>query len=112
MSLTQTTIADVTTDSRFTPHRGIAAASGFRSVQSTPLVDKAGRLIGVVSTHYPWPRHPAWRDALLMQHYTALAGSVIADRLRAGSGLPPDSGEIAVTGLRMGGRPRPERPSA
>ncbi len=35
----------------------IAAASGFRAVQSTPLAGEAGHLAGVVSAHYP--RHYA-----------------------------------------------------
>ena len=52
---TQLVIADVITDPGFEPHREIAVASGFRAVQSTPLIDKAGRLVGVISTHYPRP---------------------------------------------------------
>ena len=43
----QLVISDVTTDPGFGPHREIAAASGFRAVQSTPLIDEAGRLVGV-----------------------------------------------------------------
>jgi GAF domain-containing protein len=35
----QTAVADVRADPGFTPHREIAAAAGFRAVQSTPLVD-------------------------------------------------------------------------
>jgi GAF domain len=54
----QTVIADVADDPAFAPHREIAAASGFRAVQSTPLVGPAGRLAGVISTHtrdpYRW----------------------------------------------------------
>ena len=46
----QTVVADVRSDPGFAPHREIAAAAGFRAVQSTPLTDYAGRLIGVVST--------------------------------------------------------------
>ena len=46
----QTVITDVRADPDFAPHREIAAASGFRGVQSTPLVDYAGHLVGMVST--------------------------------------------------------------
>jgi hypothetical protein len=49
----QVVITDVTTDPGFAPHREIALASGFRAVQSTPLVNRAGYLVGMLSTHYP-----------------------------------------------------------
>ena len=39
----QTAVADVRADPGFTPHREIAAATGFRAVQSTPLADYAGQ---------------------------------------------------------------------
>ncbi|HZI75828.1 MAG TPA: GAF domain-containing protein, partial [Gemmatimonadales bacterium] len=32
-------IEDVTTDPSYAPHRAIAAAAGYRAVQSTPLID-------------------------------------------------------------------------
>jgi len=80
---TQTIIADVTTDPGFAPHRAIAAASGFRAVQSTPLLGREGRLIGVVSTHYRHPHYWLPRERRLMQRYGELAGWVLADRLTA-----------------------------
>jgi GAF domain-containing protein len=49
----QTVIVDVNVDASFAPHRDIAASSAFRAVQSTPLTERTGRLLGVVSTHYP-----------------------------------------------------------
>src|SRR5215475_13111105 len=79
----QTVIADVTTDPGFAPHRAIAAASGFRAVQSTPLTDRAGRLIGMVSTHYRRPHRPLARDRQVMKRYGELAGRVVADGLTA-----------------------------
>jgi hypothetical protein len=53
---TQTVIADVTADAGFERHREIAeiaAASGFRSVVSTPLMDYSGHLIGMVRAPTP-----------------------------------------------------------
>jgi hypothetical protein len=44
---TQTVIVDVSIDPRFAPHREIAAAADFRAVQSTPLVDRTGRLLAL-----------------------------------------------------------------
>jgi hypothetical protein len=74
----QTVILDVTTDRGFAPHRAIAAASGFRAVQSTPVIDGAGRVIGVVSTHYPRPYYLPVRDQQIMKRYGELAGRAIA----------------------------------
>jgi len=79
----QLVITDVTTDPGFGPHRAIAAASGFRAVQSTPLVDQAGRVVGVVSTHYPRPYLPSARDMRMITRYAELAGQVLASRLSA-----------------------------
>lgn len=89
----QTVIVDVTTDPAFAPHRAIAAASGFRAVQSTPLIDRAGRLLGVVSTHYRRPHSPLLRDRHVMSRYGQLAGWAVADQL------------IAVPDGRDDGRP-------
>jgi hypothetical protein len=58
----QTVIADVAADPDFAPHRDIAAACGFRAVQSTPLADYAGHLIGVVSTHFRRPHRQPGLD--------------------------------------------------
>jgi len=79
----QLVIADVITDPGFEPHRRIAAASGFRAVQSTPLIDKAGRLVGVVSTHYSRPFAPLARDMRLIKRYADLVGRILATRLNA-----------------------------
>lgn len=79
----QLVIADVITDRGFEPHRPIAAASGFRAVQSTPLVDKEGRLVGVVSTHYPRPYAPPARDMRVMRRYADMLGQVLSSRLGA-----------------------------
>jgi GAF domain-containing protein len=82
----QLIITDVISDAGFEPHRLIAAASGFRAVQSTPLVDQAGRVVGVVSTHYPRPHAPSARDMRIIKRYADLVGRVLASR--AGPVLP------------------------
>jgi len=79
----QLVIPDVVTDRGFEPHRPIAAASGFRAVQSTPLVDKEGRLVGVVSTHYPRSYAPPARDMRILRRYADLLGQVLSSRLSA-----------------------------
>jgi hypothetical protein len=47
-------------------------------VQSTPLTDKAGHLVGVVSTHYPRPYTPPARDMLIIQRVADLLGRLLA----------------------------------
>ena len=81
--LAQTVIADVNTDPRFAPHREIAAASGFRAVQSTPLVDTRGHLLGMLSTHYPCPYRPPDEDLELMKRLGGLMGRAIEACLEA-----------------------------
>jgi hypothetical protein len=76
----QVVISDVSIDKRFAPHRTIATASGFRAVQSTPLMDKSGRLVGVVSTHYPDPHAPSARDLRIIRRYADLVGQVLSSR--------------------------------
>jgi GAF domain-containing protein len=83
----QTVIVDVDIDAWFAPHRDIAAASAFRAVQSTPLIERTGRLLGVVSTHYPRPYSPSARDREMMKRYGELAGQVMADRVKT----PPEA---------------------
>ena len=75
----QVVIVDVMSDPGFVCHRAIAAASGFRAVLSTPLINRDGRLIGVVCTHYPRPYCPPERDRQVIKRYGEIAGWVIAD---------------------------------
>ena len=87
----QLAITDVVTDPAFLPHREVAAASGFRAVQSTPLIDMAGRVVGVVSTHYPRPYDPPARDMLIIKRYADLVGQILA------SSLDPLTPDEAIT---------------
>jgi hypothetical protein len=82
----QTVIADVTTDPGFMPHREIAAAAGFRAVQSTPLADSGGRLVGVVSTHWRRPGPPSGRDLRTLELFGDIAGEAVARHLGCASG--------------------------
>ena len=79
----QTVITDVSTDPDFAPHREIAAASKFRSVNSTPLVDASGQLVGMLSTHYPRPYLPPARDLGLMRRLGQLIGQAFETSLDA-----------------------------
>jgi hypothetical protein len=94
----QTVVVDVRSDPGFAPHREIAAAAGFRAVQSTPLTDYAGQLIGVVSTHFRRPHRPSDRDLRLMELYADFAGEAATRHLGASfdPGDPVTRGVITV----------------
>ena len=77
---THSVIADVETDPGFGPHRAIAAASGFRAVLSVPLIDDAGALRGVISTHFRRPHCPADHELRLIDAYARLVADEIASR--------------------------------
>ena len=102
MHCAQLVIADVCTDAGFEPHRRIAAASGFRAVQSTPLIDRAGHLVGVVSTHYPRPFAPQARDMRLIKRYADLAGRILATRLRAAIADGSRTADLGAARARSG----------
>jgi GAF domain-containing protein len=77
----QVVITDVTTDPGFAPHRDIALASGFRAVQSTPLVNRAGHLVGMLSTHYPRPTTPPHSDLQIISRFGTLIGESLSTLL-------------------------------
>ncbi|MEU5533059.1 GAF domain-containing protein [Streptomyces sp. NPDC020362] len=77
---------DVRDDPAFTPHQKIFRSAGVRSVQSTPLVDHNGQLMGMISTHTSQPGRPSDQDLRVMELYAQLAGEVIARHL-AGHGV-------------------------
>jgi PAS domain S-box-containing protein len=75
-------LEDVNLDAEFQPHRHIAAAAGFRAVQSTPLVDRgSGEPVGMLSTHFRSPGRPSDRELRLTDLYAHLGGDVIARRI-------------------------------
>jgi GAF domain-containing protein len=87
----QVVITDITTDPGFAPHREIALASGFRAVQSTPLLNRAGHLVGMLSTHYPRPTTPPRRALQTVSRFGALAGESLSTLLNGAqaNGYPP-----------------------
>jgi len=56
---TRMLVADVSTGPVYSDDsRGVMMRANVRSVQTTPLIDNSGKLIGMVSTHYNRPRGP------------------------------------------------------
>jgi GAF domain-containing protein len=95
----QIVITDVRADPDFAPHREIAAASRFRGVQSTPLIDYAGHLIGMVSTHYQRPHRPSDRDLRLIELYADFAGEAVSRHLSASRDPGDPVGRAVVSAL-------------
>lgn len=83
----QTVIADVREDPGFAPHRDIAAASRFRAVQSTPIVDPSGCLHGVISTHFRDRHRPSETELQLIDWYGERLGAALACLRRDAPGL-------------------------
>jgi PAS domain S-box-containing protein len=75
-------VEDVLLDPAFEPHRAIAAACGFRAVQSTPLFSRKGETLGIISTHFRSPHRPLDRELRLTDLYARQAAEMI-ERKRA-----------------------------
>lgn len=89
----QVWLPDVELDEGFAPYRSTAAAYGVRSVQSTPLLDYAGRVVGVVSTHWREPHLPDPVDLHLLEMYADYAGERVATLLRGRAGASDEHWE-------------------
>jgi CRP-like cAMP-binding protein len=77
-------IEDVTTDPSYAPHRAIAAAAGYRAVQSTPLINpRTGAPVGMLSTHFRGHHRPSDRDLSRTDCYAQQVVDVIAFSLAA-----------------------------
>jgi GAF domain-containing protein len=49
-------------------------------VQSTPLIDPAGSLLGVISTHFREPHRPSTRELHLMDWFAEYIAAALAQR--------------------------------
>jgi GAF domain-containing protein len=76
-------IEDVVVDDDFAPYRSIAYRSGFRAVQSTPVVSSNGATLGILSTHFATPRRPNEKTMDALKGAARLiADSIIFHRVR------------------------------
>jgi hypothetical protein len=74
-------IPDVTSDPLFAMHRDIAASAGFRAVQSTPIINRNGTLLGVLSTHFRSPYRPPQTEPHRLDRLVARQASHLVERL-------------------------------
>lgn len=85
----QIVVPDVQRDPGFTVHQRVAASSGFRAVQSTPLIGRCGRTLGVVSTHFGRPHRPTDAELGRMMVFARLTAALVELKLeRASRGAP------------------------
>ena len=70
-------VEDVQTDPQFASHQAVAAAAGYRGVQSTPIMSRTGELLGVLSTHFRDPQHPSERALRMIDLYARQAAEVL-----------------------------------
>lgn len=80
------TIQDVDADEDYIPYRDIAAAAGYRAVHSTPLVDKDGQPLGILSTHFHQPHALSEQDLRWLGLYVRQAVDFI-ERYRIDAAL-------------------------
>jgi PAS domain S-box-containing protein len=81
-------IDDIATSPIFAGTAALAVMlnAGARAVQSTPLVDRSGQLVGILSTHYSAPRSPAEWDLHVLDTLARQAADWI-ERLRSEEAL-------------------------
>lgn len=75
-------IADVEQEPGYVQFRSIARTAGYRAVQSTPLIGRTGRPLGMISTHFRNPGLPPERRLQILDLYARAAVDVI-ERLGA-----------------------------
>jgi PAS domain S-box-containing protein len=74
-------IEDVQTNDEYVNLRDIAAAAGYRAVQSTPLLTAGGEMLGMLSTHFRSPHRPSEHQLRVLDLYVLQAIELV-DRLR------------------------------
>jgi two-component system CheB/CheR fusion protein len=75
-------IEDVAADPACAVHRKMAVElAGYRATQSTPLFDRAGSFLGLLSTYFRQPHRPSARDLRLTDLYARQAAEIIGFKL-------------------------------
>ena len=70
-------VEDVETDQEFAPFRPVALAAGYRAVQSTPLIARDGRPLGMLSTHFCNVHRPSDHELWILDLYARQAADFI-----------------------------------
>jgi len=99
----RTIIEDVEADAGFAPYREIAAAAGYRGVQSTPLIGRDGTVYGMLSTHFRAPHRPSEQELRRLDLYIHQAVDFI-ERINGEHALKEreERVRLALAGAGMG----------
>ncbi|MFT3880715.1 MAG: PAS domain S-box protein [Gemmatales bacterium] len=73
----RTIIEDIETDTPYEPLRPIARAAGYRAVQSTPLMNRDGKPLGMISTHFRSPHRPDEQELRRLDMYVRQSADFI-----------------------------------
>ena len=73
-------IPDITVDPFFQPFLDAASKAGFRSVQSTPIINFNNDVVGVLSTHFAGIHYLSTEDASQLDRYATMATELIDSR--------------------------------
>lgn len=86
-------VEDVTQSPIFAgkPALEVMLAAGARAVQSTPLLSRSGRLLGVFSTHFRKPHRPDERELRLLDLLAQQTADII-EHARSAAALPRQAG--------------------
>jgi signal transduction histidine kinase/ActR/RegA family two-component response regulator len=63
-----------------TPALAVLQAAGVRAVQSTPLITRTGRMLGMFSTHYRTPHRPTERELHMLDVLARQAADLIENK--------------------------------
>ncbi len=89
-------VEDVEADPSFAPYRSAAAHAGFRALFTSPLADRRGELLGVVSTHFRQPHRPPDADLALTDLYLGVAAELIARQLEKDRAMRREKRLLAI----------------
>ena len=70
-------VEDIATDARFADSREAARRAGFRACHCTPLITRAGKILGVLSVHFRQPHAVSERESRLMDLFSQMAANAI-----------------------------------
>jgi len=94
-------VEDVELDASFAPMLHIIRAAGFRSVQSTPLLGRNGKPLGMISTHFRAVHRPSEQELHRLDLYARQASDFI-ERCRADEALRESEERFRTLADNMG----------
>lgn len=75
-------VEDIETSTDFAALRGWAWEMGIRSIQTTPVIDRAGRFLGAFSTYFAEPRVFRNSDHAISDHYAQQLAALLRNFAR------------------------------